>query len=71
MGLSWAGDRLAVSGNLGFINNGSRIDQTEHYSYFDTGQDIEYRSQKKSDMYMLHGNLNLTYDIKCTCCTAT
>lgn len=63
VGLSWAGEKLAVSGNLGFINNGSRIDRTEHYRYFDTGQDIEYRSQGKSDMYMLHGNLNLTYDI--------
>ena len=60
--LNWAGKKLTVSGNLGFMNGGSRIDQTEHYSYFDTGQDIDYKSLLQSDQYMLHGNLNLSYD---------
>ena len=63
LGLNWAGRKLTVSGNLGFVNSGSRIDQTEQYSYFDTGQDIGYRSSLRSDLYMLHGNLNLSCDI--------
>lgn len=63
LGLNWAGRKLTVSGNLGFVNSGNRIDQTEQYSYFDTGQDIGYRSSLRSDLYMLHGNLNLSYDI--------
>ena len=61
VGLSWAGDRLAVSGNLGFINNDSSTTAAVSTRLSITATSTQARIS----------NTGHRRKVTCTCCTAT
>ncbi len=62
LNLGYAGEKLIVSGNIGFRNTSSLLEQDDAYHYRDTDEDISYISSTRRNNWLLNGNLNLSYD---------
>ena len=60
--MGYAGEKLIVSGNIGFRNTSSLLEQDDAYHYRDTDEDISYISSTRRNNWLLNGNLNLSYD---------
>ena len=62
LNMGYAGEKLIVSGNIGFRNTSSLLEQDDAYHYHDTDEDISYISSTRRNNWLLNGNLNLSYD---------
>ena len=62
LSMGYAGEKLIVSGNIGFRNTSSLLEQDDAYHYHDTDEDISYISSTRRNNWLLNGNLNLSYD---------